>query len=152
VRKQIFDLAGEGQRNADGSSRQGELRRCAPGDPIILKREPQNDFDANAVAVMSERGVCIGYVCREEAEKLAAAIDRGGSHRAQIHELRGGVPDYPSYGCRICVVFGDGRMRAAVPLAADQLVYRRAAASGCLGALLALLVGVPLLIATTVWT
>jgi hypothetical protein len=40
---------------------------CTPGDPVELRPEPKNPFDANAVAIWSERGVQLGYVSAERA-------------------------------------------------------------------------------------
>ena len=108
TRRTIFDLAGEGQVNADGSRRQDELRRCRPGQMVTLRREPANKFDANAVLVVSMRGTGIGYLARDDAKELAAALDERRPHAAQIHELTGGMPDYPNIGCRISIVW-DGR-------------------------------------------
>ena len=35
--KKIFDLEGEAQLNSDGISRQEELWRCVPGEPVHLE-------------------------------------------------------------------------------------------------------------------
>jgi hypothetical protein len=40
---------------------------CAPGDVVELRLEPKNPFDANAVAIFSDRGTQLGYVSAERA-------------------------------------------------------------------------------------
>ena len=55
------------------SSVWGDIR---PGDKLLLKREPENRHDANAVRV-EWNGHQLGYVPRAENRALAAAMDRG---------------------------------------------------------------------------
>ena len=55
------------------SSVWGEIR---PGDKLLLKGEPENRHDANAVRV-EWNGHQLGYVPRAENQALAAAMDRG---------------------------------------------------------------------------
>ena len=40
---------------------------CAPSDLVELRLEPTNPFDANAVAIFSDRGTQLGYVSAERA-------------------------------------------------------------------------------------
>jgi hypothetical protein len=57
------------------------------GDPLVLKREPDNAFDANAVRV-EWRGRMIGYLPRAENRAVAAEMDRGGRVEARVARLR----------------------------------------------------------------
>lgn len=126
-RKQIFDLVGEGQLNADGSHRQKILCQCLPAHLVELVREPDNPYDPNAILVvhqLSKKG--IGYISREDAVVLAAALDEGIQVMARIHELTGGLVNYPSFGCRICVVAADKNFRAVKELSGDQKFYEHA--------------------------
>lgn len=66
---------GEGFSNADGSCRQAEINRLRPGDPITLTREPQNRRDPKAVALISGRGIQIGYLNRDIARLVAPVLD-----------------------------------------------------------------------------
>ena len=72
-----------GFRYAAGSEHFGELRA---GDELILLREPENAFDANAVRV-EWRGRKLGYVPRRENSAIAWALDRGESLRARISRV-----------------------------------------------------------------
>ncbi len=52
-----------------------------PGDPVILKREPENEHDPNAIAVQRE-GLTLGYVNKGLARRLAKRMDRDEYFRA----------------------------------------------------------------------
>lgn len=82
-------VAGESHANSDGSSRQGELRRCHRNELVTLVREPDNPYDGDAVAVISARGVQIGYVS-SKASWIAEAIDDGREVRARIDSINSG--------------------------------------------------------------
>lgn len=62
-------------------------RELRVGDALELAREPDNPYDANAVAV-SWRGQKLGYVPRRANAALAWGLDRGEELRARISRLR----------------------------------------------------------------
>ena len=66
------------------SSVWGEIR---PGDKLLLKREPENRHDANAIRV-EWNGHQLGYVPRAENRALAAAMDRGEKVEARVAKLK----------------------------------------------------------------
>ena len=66
------------------SSVWGEIR---PGDKLLLKREPENRHDANAIRV-EWQGRQLGYVPRAENRALAAAMDRGEKVEARVAKLK----------------------------------------------------------------
>ncbi|SEJ02690.1 HIRAN domain-containing protein [Sphingomonas sp. OV641] len=80
---------GEWYNNEDGSSRQEELARCVPGEPIKLVREPDNPHDPAAVAVRSARGIKIGYLRRDRARWIGSKIDRGYDVRGIVERIKG---------------------------------------------------------------
>ena len=118
-----FDLVGEGQQNADGTYRQGELWRCLPGERVVLIHQPNNPHDENAILVVSCRAIGIGYVRRGEAESLVRAIANV-PYLAFINEMRGGLPNYPSYGVEIGVAWNGEVLPQPVGLDYEQLAYR----------------------------
>ena len=65
--------------NADktGTSRRMELLLCKPGDPVELRPEPENEHDEYAIAVLSERGVQVGYLTAERAPYIGKRIGQG---------------------------------------------------------------------------
>jgi hypothetical protein len=81
-------VAGEAQRNPDGTWRQDIIGRCAAGDPVELVPEPGNVYDPNAVKVMHDLGL-IGYIPRGNAARFALEIDDGCIVTASIHEITG---------------------------------------------------------------
>lgn len=125
TRKKLFDLAGESYDNPDGSNRQDELLQCEPGEPVELTREPDNPYDTSAVLVCSCRGIGIGHLNRTDAAAIAPALDEGRSYQATLHELRGGISGYTSYGARICIAWAGAEPQRCVPLDEDQLRSRR---------------------------
>jgi len=82
------------------SNRRMEIMMCHPGDPVELRREPKNAFDANAVAIWSERGVQIGYVSAERAPLIAKRMQEGATS-AIFQALQGNT-------AYIRIRFGDG--------------------------------------------
>lgn len=80
---------GEWFDNEDGSSRQDELACCATGEPVDLVREPDNPHDPHAVALVSVRGVRVGYLRRDRAVWIGSKIDRGYVVRAIVERVKG---------------------------------------------------------------
>jgi hypothetical protein len=103
-------VRGVNQKNQDGYERQKYIRSyCKPGTPLILKREPNNPHDANAIGVWVKAKalvffadtVQIGYIGAEVAEELAPIIDRGGKVEARISEITGGTKGKEALGVNI---------------------------------------------------
>ena len=67
-------VVGVRHKNSDGSDRQIEVEACMPGEAVDLVPEPENEFDANAVAVYSCREVQIGYVSADRAPRIRALL------------------------------------------------------------------------------
>lgn len=63
--------------NANGSNRRSEAMMTLPGEPITLVPEPRNAHDSHAIAVISPRGVQIGYIAAERAPYIAGRMSRG---------------------------------------------------------------------------
>jgi hypothetical protein len=49
----------------------------APGRPLELRRDPDNEHDPNAIAVHARGGEQIGWVPREAAAEIAPELDTG---------------------------------------------------------------------------
>lgn len=123
TRKRIFNLAGESQLNADGSFRQDILRNCVPGTRVTFQREPDNQYDPNAILVLCDRGLGIGFIGRDDAAMLAPALDAGRMPTGRIHELRGGLPAYPSLGCIVSLSWEGQEDLDHKPLKEEQSLY-----------------------------
>lgn len=56
-------------------ARQSVIARLNIGEEILLKREPTNPYDINAIRVDCQNGTQIGYLNRHLAETLAPFFD-----------------------------------------------------------------------------
>lgn len=128
--RKIFDLEGEAQLNADGNSRQEELNRCLPGEPVHLKLERRDEAAPPELVVLSSRQVPIGRLTRQYAAMLAPLLDAGRPHRAKLHCLRGGLRGYPLYGARISIAWDGRPEHPHRPLDEEQLHFRARRAKG----------------------
>jgi len=69
-----INVAGAGRHHADVLN----AERFAPGRPLVLRREPDNAHDANAISVRADAGGDqAGWVPREVAAELAPRLDAG---------------------------------------------------------------------------
>lgn len=58
--------------------RQSLAKQCYNGMRLILRRECDNKFDSNAVAVIAESGMFqLGYIPRQTAVTIASLLDSG---------------------------------------------------------------------------
>jgi len=96
----FLPAVGERYDNEDGTSRQDELRLCCRGEVIRLVREPENPHDRMAVAIVTVRGVRVGYLARDRAVWIGSKIDRGYDVRAIIERIKG----VPSNGAPLGLV------------------------------------------------
>ena len=103
-------IAGVTASNPDGTSRQSYISRyCRPGMPLLFKREPNNPYDPNAVAVyinarallFFKATVQIGYLNEEVAQEIAHHIDKGQPVTGVINEVTGGSGNKPTFGVNI---------------------------------------------------
>jgi len=93
--------------NADGSNRKSEAMMTLPGEAIELVPEPKNKHDSNAIAVVSPRGIQLGYINAERAPYISGRMNRGEGVEAIFQGLNGasafirvrfggGVPTLPT--------------------------------------------------------
>lgn len=71
--------------NEDGVSRQNIIAGLKDNSMIILRREPTNRYDTNAVAVFTEDGQ-VGYISKDYSSILAPMMDAGTQLEAKIGE------------------------------------------------------------------
>lgn len=50
---------------------------CEPGDPVILRPEPDNAYDEHAIAVDNAQGMMMGYIPANRAVYVGMQIRRG---------------------------------------------------------------------------
>lgn len=63
--------------NVDKSHRRFEASLCKAGDTVHLVLEPRNKYDPRAVAVVSERGVQLGYLGAERCGWIGGRLAAG---------------------------------------------------------------------------
>lgn len=81
------------------------LRRVASlqvGQELVLKREPHNPYDSNAIAVCDTAGNSLGYIRRELAQELAEKMDGDLKLCVAVTSLTGGDAGM-NYGVNIHV-------------------------------------------------
>lgn len=67
--------------------RQPRVQRVRVGMPVTLKREPDNQFDENAVLVIVNGIGDVGYLSRSNAEWVAGVIDDGAQLTATVAKV-----------------------------------------------------------------
>lgn len=106
--------------------RQDSVRALHPGDPLVLRREPDNPHDPHAVKVLTASGAHIGYLNARVASRLAPSIDTGARYAAAVSQITGGGDR--SFGVNIYVHRHDAPADDTDPGRARRLAYSGLAA------------------------
>ena len=100
--------------NPDKSHRRLEMDLCSRGEPVYLVLEPHNPADQRAVAVLSLRGVQLGYLTAERAWLIQPWLAAGEPYEAVFQE--------PSRSAAIIRArFGGGKVE--LPIERPDVVY-----------------------------
>ena len=73
--------------NKRGPSRRFELEICRPGEPVTLRPEPNNPADPRAIAVVSCRGIQLGYLTAERCGRIGQIMRQGVEVQAIFQSL-----------------------------------------------------------------
>ena len=103
IRDFYTKVVGVSHRNSDGSSRQRALKGCRQGMALQLIPEPNNPYDSDAIAVMTEAGNQIGYIASDTASKLRHYIEKGFRFQVKVKDITGGTREKPTFGCNLVV-------------------------------------------------
>ncbi len=57
------------------------------GEPVILQREPNNEYDSNAIEVLTQNKVKLGYIPKRHNTVIAALMDQHRHIRACIDDI-----------------------------------------------------------------
>lgn len=82
--------------------RQEVVARLTSGTPLRIERQPDNPYDANAVALVEPHGAQVGFFNRRLAAVLAPVLDAGVDYDVEITEVTGGDPGR-SHGVNVLV-------------------------------------------------
>jgi hypothetical protein len=75
-----------------------QSEQVSPGRALRLRRDPDNEHDPNAIAVLAADGTQVGWVPREIAAPPAAALDAGAAWSAVVLRERRPSPRDPRSG------------------------------------------------------
>jgi hypothetical protein len=95
----VVGVAGAGRHHAEAI----ESDAAAPGSPLALRRDPDNEHDPNAIAVYAGHDQ-IGWVPRELAAQLARELDEGLPWSAIVLRERRDSPRDPRHGLTMLLV------------------------------------------------
>lgn len=99
----VAGVAGAGRHHDDVLQTDG----ARPGRPLVLRRDPTNPHDPNAIAVDTEEGGQVGWVPRDLAIDLAPQLDCGSPHRAIVLREQRRSPRDPRTQITMLVAPGD---------------------------------------------
>jgi hypothetical protein len=81
--------------------------QVTPGAALTLRREPANEHDRNAIAVLTAGGAQAGWVPREVAAEIAPALDAGDRWAAVVLRERRASPRDPRAGLTMLLAAAD---------------------------------------------
>jgi hypothetical protein len=99
----VAGVAGAGRHHADAIA---SSDAAAPGRPLELRRDPDNEHDPNAIAVHAG-GEQVGWVPRELAEELAPQLDAGETYSAIVLREQRRSPRDPRHGLTMLLAPAD---------------------------------------------
>ena len=104
--KLIFSkVAGVSHLNANRTSRQKIIREeLRAMGRLLLRREPDNKFDPNAVVVLSEAHDQIGYLQERLAGEVAESLRGGCVWECWVSEVTSGGARKKAYGVNIVLL------------------------------------------------
>lgn len=102
--------------------RQDVVARLEHGTPLRIERQPDNEYDPNAVAVFEPHGAQVGYLNRRLATVLAPVLDAGVDYDVEVADITGG-DEGQSQGVNVLVA---RRSTEADQAAEEGRVERRA--------------------------
>ncbi len=76
--KTLYPIVGARHRETEAF-----LRGLPESEPLLLKREPTNEYDKNAIQVWA-RGTHVGYIPKRDNPALALAMDGNPGERKAI--------------------------------------------------------------------
>jgi hypothetical protein len=75
-----------------------QSEQASPGRALTLRRDPDNEHDPNAIAVLTSGGAQVGFVPRELAVSLAGELDAEAPWTAVVLRERRASPRDPRTG------------------------------------------------------
>ena len=101
--------------------RQSSIARMPATAKLKLRREPNNEYDANAIAIDSlidNEWLPIGYIAKEKNKRLAEEMDKGTKVKVSLSEVTGGIDD-KALGVNIAIEYehaGETQLEEIIPV------------------------------------
>lgn len=74
---ELYTFLRAGSANVLGVAALNRCRDLGPAQPLIMELQPNNPVDPAAVLLKDLMGLPVGYVCREDAPRVAGTIAAG---------------------------------------------------------------------------
>ncbi|MEQ1903462.1 MAG: HIRAN domain-containing protein [Pirellulaceae bacterium] len=103
LRHDFGKVAGVTFPNDDGSERQDIIKRCKPGEQLILRHDKYNEYSEVAIQVLRTNGEQLGHVPEYLADSLFMEIENGYNIAAFLKNVTGGTWDKPTRGANFVV-------------------------------------------------
>jgi hypothetical protein len=98
-----------------------QAEAVSPGRALILRRDPDNEHDANAIAVLAVDGAQVGWVPREVAARIAPELDAGEPWAAVVLRERRASPRDPRSGLTMLLAAADAIELRERPAGGEKL-------------------------------
>lgn len=105
LRHSFAKVAGVTFPNDDGSERQDIIRRCKPGEQLVLRHDAYNEFSMFATQVLRTNGEQLGHAPEYLAERICNEIEDGCNAIGVLTEVTGGTWDKPTRGANFIAFF-----------------------------------------------
>jgi hypothetical protein len=105
LRHTFAKVAGVTFPNDDGSERQAIIRRCEPGEWLVLRHDAYNEFSMFATQVLRTNGEQLGHAPEYLAERICEEIEQGYKVLGIVTDVTGGTWDKPTRGVNFAVFF-----------------------------------------------
>jgi hypothetical protein len=111
----VSRVAGARDHHADAL----QAEAAAPGRTLRLRRDAENEHDANAIAVETASGQVLGFVPRELAAELAPRMDRDEPWTAVSLREQRATPRDPRTGLTMLLAPGNELQLRVLPVPRD---------------------------------
>ncbi len=103
IRQFRIYVAGAQYKNDDGSDRQQYIKKCKPGEELLLVPAPSK-YDEYGIQIYRKTGECIGWVPAKYSYEFTTEIERGVNIRAFFHSRIKPNKEYDFYGGRVTII------------------------------------------------
>lgn len=96
-------IAGTQYKNDDGTDRQSFIKKCRPGEELILVKTPSK-YDEYGIQVYRQNGECLGWIPARYSYEFSTEMERGREIRAFFFRKIKPNREFDFYGGRITII------------------------------------------------